>query len=125
MNGHGIRNLARQASPAASYSAGGMRPAIVPLDNPVQNYACGSRSPEVGPALTRFVAVKALRSGGELARGLGPLHVPELATPLAPIEHPEGLRRLLAWLWSRPAEERVPLVERAVAAAARRRDEDA
>jgi mannose-6-phosphate isomerase len=97
----------------------------VPLDSPRRNYRDPYPKPEVVAALTRFVGLKGFRPRGEIARGLGALNLPELVAPLASIEHPDGLRRLLSWLWSRPAEARVPLVERAVAAAARGRDEDA
>lgn len=96
----------------------------LPLDSPRRNYRDPRHKPEVVAALTRFVGMKGFRPRDEIARGLGALHLPELVAPLASIEHPEGLRRLLAWLWSRPAAERVPLVERAVAVATLRRDED-
>ena len=94
------------------------------LDSPLRNYRDPHHKPEVVAALTRFVGLKGFRPRDEIARGLGELGVPELAAPLAAIEHPDGIRRLLAWLWSRPANEREPMVERAVAAAMRRRDED-
>ena len=96
----------------------------LPLDSPRRNYRDPHHKPELVAALTRFVSMKGFRPRDEIARGLGALHLPELSAPLASIDHPDGLRRLLAWLWSRPAEERVPLIERAVAAATRRRNDD-
>jgi mannose-6-phosphate isomerase len=96
----------------------------LPLDSPLRNYGDPHHKPEVVAALTRFVGMKGFRPVDEIARGLGDLHLPELAAPVAQLGDPEGLRRLLAWLWSQPAEERAPLVERAVVAATRRRDED-
>jgi mannose-6-phosphate isomerase len=96
----------------------------LPLDSPRRNYRDPHHKPEVVAAVTRFVGLKGFRPKGEIARGLGALQVPDLVAPLASIEHPDGLRRLLAWLWSLPAAERGPLVERAAAAAARRGDED-
>lgn len=96
----------------------------LPLDSPLRNYRDPHHKPELVAALTRFVGMKGFRPVDEIAGGLGALRVPELTARLAAIEHPEGLRRLLAWLWSLPAEEKTSLVGRAVAAATLRQGED-
>ena len=96
----------------------------LPRDAPQRNYRDPNHKPELVVALTRFVGLKGFRRVEEIARGLGSLEVPELRAAAASLDDADGVKRLFAWLWSRPTAERVSLVGRAVAAAARRRDED-
>lgn len=95
----------------------------LPLGSPRRNYRDANPKPELVVALTRLVGLKGFRPLEEIARGLRSLEIPELRNALASFDEAEGLQRLFAWLWTRPAEERVPLVDRAVAAAARQRDQ--
>ncbi len=97
----------------------------LPRDAPQRNYRDPNHKPELVVALTRFVGLKGFRPVEEIARGLGSLEVPELRAATASLIESDGLKRLFAWLWSRPTGERVPLVDRAVAGAARRRGDDA
>ena len=96
----------------------------LPRDDPRRSYRDPSHKPELVVALSRFLGLKGFRPLSEIGRGLLSLELPELRAPAAGLEEADGLKRLCAWLWSRPAGERVPLVQRAVAAASRRRDED-
>ena len=96
----------------------------LPRDAPERNYRDPNHKPELVVALTRFVGLKGFRPVEEIARGLGSLEVPELRAAAASLSEADGLKRLFAWLWSRTTGERVPLVNRAVATAVRRRGED-
>src|SRR6267143_1348898 len=106
----------------AGYSSARMGPEIVPLDNPVQNYAWGSRT-AIADLLGRPSPEG--RPEAELWIGAHPQAPSRAANVPGGPRARDALKRLFAWLWSRPTAERVPLVDRAVAAAARRRGDDA
>lgn len=93
-------------------------------DDPRRNYRDPNHKPELVVALSRFLGLKGFRPLEEIEHGLRSLEIPEVRAAMASLEGTDGLKRLFAWLWSRPAGERAPLVERAVAAASRRRDLD-
>jgi mannose-6-phosphate isomerase len=95
----------------------------IPLDAPRRNYRDLNHKPELLCALAPFTALKGFRPLDEVARGLEPVARPELAPEvgrLARERTPQALRALFARLATLEADERGPLLKRAVAAAARR-----
>jgi mannose-6-phosphate isomerase len=99
----------------------------LPLDSSERNYRDPHHKPELAVALTRFVGLKGFRPLDEIVRGLEALGLSELHDEVRRLAAGEegGLRRFFTWLWSRPREERGPLVARAIGTARARRDDPA
>jgi mannose-6-phosphate isomerase len=95
----------------------------IPLDAPRRNYRDPNHKPELLCALTPFVALKGFRPLDETVRALEPLARPELQPVVGRVARertPAALRALFARLMTLDSDERLPLMKRAAAEAARR-----
>jgi mannose-6-phosphate isomerase len=95
----------------------------VPLDAPRRSYRDPNHKPELLCALTPFTALKGFRPLDAIARGMEPLARPELAPELGRLARertPGALRAFFARLMTLEPDERVPVLKRTAAEAARR-----
>ncbi len=95
----------------------------IPLDAPHRNYRDPNHKPELVSALSRFVALKGFRPLDEIARHLEPVVRPELAAELGRLGRERtalALRTFFARLLTLDPDERVTVLARAAAQAARR-----
>jgi len=99
----------------------------IPLDAPRRNYRDPNHKPELLCALGPFTGLKGFRPVEEIARHFDPLKLPEIAAELSRLgrdRSPAALRAFFARLMTLDADERAPLLSRALAEARRRGGRD-